>query len=169
MIQSSSRDPDTHVVTHTLTDLGDGTTSTLYGKTVQASNIVSAHYVQDSGVQLAACVLFPLGIGDYVWHPCRDLVLVHVRNKKSVVIEIEKEIYFLFCWFHSDLLVVNFGCIMQSHQRICDIVTAIKSYTRATFIHVNFLFVICLTMLLQYISFATCIILFFILFAVHLD
>ncbi|XP_048758966.2 uncharacterized protein LOC125668674 [Ostrea edulis] len=50
MIQSSSRDPDTHVVTHTLTDLGDGTTSTLYGKTVQASNIVSAHYVQDSGV-----------------------------------------------------------------------------------------------------------------------
>ncbi|XP_062582846.1 probable serine/threonine-protein kinase roco7 isoform X1 [Saccostrea cucullata] len=46
MIQSSSRDPDSHVVTHTLTDLVDGTTSTLYGKTLQASKVVTTHYTQ---------------------------------------------------------------------------------------------------------------------------
>lgn len=46
VIQSNSRDPDSHVVTHTLTDLVDGTTSTLYGKKVHASDVISAHYSQ---------------------------------------------------------------------------------------------------------------------------
>lgn len=46
VIQSNSRDPDSHIVTHTLTDLVDGTTNTLYGKKVHASDIVSAHYSQ---------------------------------------------------------------------------------------------------------------------------
>lgn len=46
VIHSNSRDPDSHVVTHTLTDLVDGTTSTLYGKKVHASDVISAHYSQ---------------------------------------------------------------------------------------------------------------------------
>ncbi|KAK3089274.1 hypothetical protein FSP39_002264 [Pinctada imbricata] len=43
-VKSSHREPDKHVVTHTLTDLMDGTSSTLYGKTVKAEKVSTAFF-----------------------------------------------------------------------------------------------------------------------------
>lgn len=42
VVETNRMYPDHHRVTHTLTDLADGTTSTLYGKNVKASRLMSA-------------------------------------------------------------------------------------------------------------------------------
>ncbi|XP_063446095.1 uncharacterized protein LOC134725825 isoform X5 [Mytilus trossulus] len=46
IVETSTIYPDQHRVTHTLTDLADGTTSTLYGKNVKASRLLSAMITQ---------------------------------------------------------------------------------------------------------------------------
>lgn len=46
IVETNRMYPDHHRVTHTLTDLADGTTSTLYGKNVKASRLMSALVAQ---------------------------------------------------------------------------------------------------------------------------
>lgn len=46
-VTSSRTDPEQHYVSHTLTDLNDGTTSVVYGKSVRASKVVSSLFTQN--------------------------------------------------------------------------------------------------------------------------